>query len=121
MHAGFKKVARNVVMQRGWYSDADDVDSIQQRMVIRTRCRIVFLGDGGDAVMVTIGNTNQVDIEQLTVDPHVVLPHLSNTHYSSSHFLHPRVPLPVCIRRYHDRGHGKLSEVMNRYHVVNAR
>ena len=98
MHAGFKKVAGNVVMQRGGDSDTDYVDSIKQRMVIRTRCRIVFLGYGSDAIIVTIGNTNQVDVEQLTVDPHVVLPHLSNTYHSSSHFLHHRVLLPVSMR-----------------------
>src|SRR3982750_2779517 len=68
MHAGFKEITGNAVMQRGWYSDTDHIDSIKQCMVICIRCRIVFLGYGSDAVMVAVGNTSQVDVEQLTVD-----------------------------------------------------
>ena len=98
MHASFEEIARDTVMQRGWYSDADDIDSAEQLMVIRHGYGLVFLGYGCNAILVTIGHTDQLDIEQLTIDPNVVLAHLANTHHSSSHSLHHRVPLPVCIR-----------------------
>src|SRR2546421_12135456 len=120
MHASFEEIARDTVMQRGWYSDADDIDSADQLMVIGHGYGLVFLGYGCNAILVTIGHTDQLDIEQLTIDPNVVLAHLANTHRSSSYFLHHRVPLPVCIRCYHDRGYGKSFAVMNRDRVVNA-
>src|SRR5215470_15434107 len=98
MHASFEEIARDMVMQRGRYSDTNDIDSAEQLMVIRHGYRLVFLGYGCSAVLITVGHTNQFDIEQLTIDPNVVLAHLANTHHSSSYFLHHRVPLPVRIR-----------------------
>src|SRR5262249_56319511 len=88
MHAGFEEIARDTVMQRGWYSDADDINSAEQFMVIRHGYRLVFFSYGRDAVLVTIGHTDQLDIEQLTIDPNVVLAHLPTTHPSTPSFLH---------------------------------
>src|SRR2546428_4889031 len=98
MHASFKKVAGNAVMQRGGDSDTDYVDSIKQRMVIRIRCRIVFLGYGGEAVIVTNRNTNQGHGEQLTVDPHLGFSPLSQPKHSNSPLFHYRVPPTVSTR-----------------------